>query len=360
MRGDQDILFCRTSGGVTLAWARSGAGPPLVKTASWLTHVEHDWTSPVWRPLLERIGQHHTVVRYDERGCGLSDRDVDDFSLDAWVEDLEAVVDAARLERFPLLGISQGGAIAIAYAARHPERVSNLVLYGSYLRGRLERDPSPSEREEAEALRQLVRVGWGKDSDEYRRVFAAQFWPAADLEQMRAFTELQRVSASADSAARIVDEFDRMDVTNLAASIQAPTLVLHVEDDARIPFDEGRRVASAIPGATFVPLPGRNHVLAPGDPAFELFHERVESFLGVTAPLGPEATIPADLTKREREVVDHMARGLDNGAIARALSISPKTVRNHVSNVFAKLGVHHRAEAVVKARELGFGRTSGR
>jgi pimeloyl-ACP methyl ester carboxylesterase/DNA-binding CsgD family transcriptional regulator len=355
---EQDILFCRTPAGVTLAWARSGRGPPLVKAANWLSHLEHDWSSPVWRPLLERLGLHHTVIRYDERGCGLSDRDVAELTLDSWVKDLETVVDAAGLERFPLLGVSQGGAIAVAYASRHPERVSKLVLYGAYLRGRLMR--SPSQREEAEALLQLVRVGWGKDSDEYRRFFASQFWPDATREQTKAFAELQRVSASPETAARIVQAFDRIDVTGLAPTLDVPTLVLHVEADTRIPFDEGRRAAMAIPGATFVPLPGRNHVLSPEDPAFDLFHGRVEAFLGAESNIAPRPPDMVHVTPRERDVLDLLARGLDNASISEALSISVKTVRNHVSNIFAKLGARHRGEAVVMAREMGFGRDPGR
>lgn len=370
---EQDILFCRTPTGVTLAWARSGEGPPLVKAANWLSHLEHDWSSPVWRPLLERLGRHHTVIRYDERGCGLSDREVGDLSFEAWVEDLEAVVDAAKVERFPLFGVSQGGPIAIAYAARHPERVSRLVLYGTYLRGRLHRDPTPAEREEAETLVRLVRVGWGKDSDAYRRVFASLFWPEADLQQMKAFAELQRISATPETAARIVEGFDRVDVTELAPKVEVPTLVLHVEGDARIPFEEGRHVAATLPNATFVPLPGVNHVLSPGDPAFEPFFERVEAFLGVDegemvagredgralvgAPDGRSMASGLDeLTPRERDVLELIARGMDNASIAEELSIRPKTVRNHVSAVFAKLGVGHRGEAVVRGRELGFGR----
>lgn len=363
-------MFCRTPEGVTLAWARSGHGPPLVKAANWLSHLEHDWQSPVWRPLLERLGRQHTVVRYDERGCGLSDREVDDLSFEAWVEDLEAVVDAAGLERFPLLGVSQGGPIAIAYASRHPERVSHLVLYGTYLRGRLRRDPTPSDREEAQTLVRLVRVGWGKDSDAYHRVFASLFWPEATLEQMKAFAELQRVSASPETAARIVEGFDRVDVTDLAPGVHVPALVLHVEGDARIPFEEGRRVAATLPDAAFVPLPGTNHVLTLEDPAFGQFLHRVEAFLGMDGGLatatraqGIRGTGPRgldELTPRQKDVLELMARGMDNASIARHLSIAPKTVRNHVSSVFAKLGVGHRGEAVVRARELGFGKDPGR
>jgi pimeloyl-ACP methyl ester carboxylesterase/DNA-binding CsgD family transcriptional regulator len=350
----QQIRFCRTADGVTLAWAESGQGGPLVKAANWLSHLEYDWKSPVWRPLLERLGRRHRVVRYDERGCGLSDRDIEDLSFEAWVRDLEAVVDAAGLERFPLLGISQGGPIALAYAVRHPERVSHLILYGSYVRGRMHR--ARAARDEAEALLRLVRVGWGKDTDAYHRLFAGLFWPEATPDEMRAFAELQRVSASAGTAARIMEGFDEVDVRGLAPEVEVPTLVLHVEGDTRIPFEEGRLTASLIPGARLVSLPGRNHVLAPQDPAFEPFLAEVERFLGREEATHPAAA-QAGLTPREREVLDLVARGLDNAGVAEALSIRPKTVRNHVSNIFAKLSVGHRGEAVVRGRELGFGGT---
>lgn len=353
---EQQIRFCKDRDGVTLAWATSGRGPPLLKAANWLSHLEHDWRSPVWKPVLERLGRHHTLVRYDERGCGLSDRDVEDISFEAWVRDLETVVDAVGVERFPILGISQGGPIAIAYAVRHPDRVSRLILYGTYARGRLRRDPTPAAVEEAEMLVQLVRIGWGKDIDAYRRVFASLFWPEASPEQIKAFVELQRISASPDTAARIVEGFDRVDVSELAPEVRAPTLVLHVEGDARIPFEEGRRVASLITGASFVTLPGVNHVIAPGDPGFEPFFEALDEFLGVGDAGSAAPAHAPGLTPREHEVVELLAQGLDNAALSRALSISPKTVRNHVSNIFAKLGVSHRAAAVVRARELGFGR----
>lgn len=350
----QEIRFCRATDGVMLAWARSGRGPALVKAANWLSHLEYDWQSPVWRPLLERLGRHSTVIRYDERGCGLSDRDVQELGFESWVRDLEAVADAAGLDRFPLLGISQGGPIAIAYAARHPDRVSRLVLYGSYVRGRLHREPGAAE--EARALVQMVRVGWGKDEDAYHRLFADLFWPDASPEEMHAFTHLQRISASPETAARIMEGFDRVDVRDEARSLDIPTLVLHVKGDARIPFEEGRRAAAMIPGATFVPLPGVNHVVAPDDPAFEPFLTEIDAFLREEAEPGA-APLPdvEGLTPREREVLDLVARGLDNASIAEALFITPKTARNHVSNIFAKLGVSHRGEAVARGRELGFG-----
>lgn len=354
---EQQIRFCRTRDGVRLAYARTGTGPPLVKAANWLSHLERDWESPIWRPLLERLGERNTLYRYDERGCGLSDWEVEDLSFEAWVRDLETVVDAAGLERFPLLGISQGGPIAIAYTVRHPERVSELLLYGTYARGRLRRDPTPEQQEEAETLVQLVRLGWGRDNPAYRQVFASLFLPDATPEQTRAFSELQRISTSSENAARIVRGFDVIDVSDLAARVEVPTLVLHVRGDARIPFEEGRLVASLIPDATFVPLEGKNHVLFPQDPAFERVVSEIQRFIGVDAEGKSSAgdAFPG-LTPRERDVLELIAQGLDNATIATRLFISEKTVRNHVSNVFAKLGASHRAEAAVRAREAGYGR----
>lgn len=359
---EQRIRFCRVEDGVTLAFATVGRGPPLVKAANWLSHLEHDWSSSVWRPLLERLAERVTLVRYDERGCGLSDWECEDLSLDAWVRDLEAVVDAAGLERFPLLGISQGGPIAIEYAVRHPERVSRLILYGSYARGRLRRNPTPRDVEEAETLVRLVRLGWGRENPAYRQVFTSLFLPDATPEQSRAFTELQRISSSPEVAAAIVAAFDVVDVSNIAPRVRVPTLVLHVEGDARIPFAEGRLLASLIPGARFVPLPGRNHALLEQDPAFELMIREMTAFLAEDGGVTPDPVsmppLPA-LTAREREVLDLVARGMDNDSIAQALFLSPKTVRNHVSRLFAKLGVAHRAEAVVRAREAGMGMGPG-
>ena len=357
---DQEIRFCKTQDGVTLVYARSGTGPPLVKAANWLSHLERDWESPIWRPLLERLGERNTLYRYDERGCGLSDWEVEDLSFEAWVRDLETVVDAAGLDRFPLLGISQGGPIAIAYTVKHPERVSRLLLYGTYARGRLRRDPTLEQEEEAETLVQLVRLGWGRDNPAYRQVFASLFLPDATLEQTRAFTELQRISTSPENAARIVRGFDVIDVSDLAAQVQVPALVLHVHGDARIPFEEGRLVASLIPGATFVPLEGSNHVLFPEDASFERVVSEIQRALGVDGARdrNAEDAFP-ELTPREHDVLELIAQGLDNGTIATRLFISEKTVRNHVSNVFAKLGVSHRAEAAVRAREAGYGRDAG-
>ncbi len=278
-RLSQSIRFCHTSDGVRLAYATAGQGPVLVKAAHWLSHLEYDWTSPVWRHWLLGLTDHHTLVRYDERGCGLSDWDVNEFNLEAWVTDLETVVDALGLERFPLLGISQGASIAVEYAVRHPEKVSCLVLYGGYLRGRMHRELTPAQKAEMDMLIQLIQVGWGQDHDAFRQVFSSLFLPDGTPEQIHAFNELQRVTSSPEIAARIVGGFQWIDVRAQARRITQPTLVLHARDDLRIPFEEGRLAAAAIPNARLVTLESRNHILLEDEPAWSRFLEEVHAFL---------------------------------------------------------------------------------
>ncbi|HSJ07642.1 MAG TPA: alpha/beta fold hydrolase [Longimicrobiales bacterium] len=275
----QQIRFCVAPDGVRLAYATSGTGPALVKPANWLTHLEHDWDSPVWRHWLEALSGSHTLVRYDERGNGLSDRDVDDLSFDAWVSDLETVVDAAGLDRFPLLGMSQGCAVAVAYAARYPARVTGLVLYGGFAVGRLQRARSPEERAEAEMVIRLMPHGWARDNPAFRQFFASVFLPEGTPEQMRWFSDLQRVTTSPDNAVRLRTTAGNIDVRDDARRVRAPTLVLHATGDAAVPFDEGRRLAALIPGARFVPLEGRNHILLASEPAWQRFVEETTGFL---------------------------------------------------------------------------------
>lgn len=229
---EQHIHFCRAQDGVSIAYATSGRGAPLVKAANWLSHLEYDWHSPVWRHWLEGLSRHHRLIRYDERGCGLSDWEIEDFSLAALVRDLEAVVDAAGLDRFPLLGISQSGPIAIAYTAQHPEKVTRLILHGAYARGRLQRRPSANQLREIEVLNELIALGWGKSNPAFRQVFTTMFMPEASPEQMHWFNDLQRVSASPENAIRIRKSFSAMDVTDLAPKIKVPTLILHPQNDA--------------------------------------------------------------------------------------------------------------------------------
>lgn len=278
---EQHIRFCVAPDGVRLAFASHGQGPPLVRAATWLTHLEFDWQSPLWRHWLEGLADGHTVVRYDERGCGLSDRDVEGVSLDAWVSDLETVVDAANLDRFALLGASQGGPVAIAYAVRHPERVTRLLLYGAYARGRFKRGLRP-DREEAEAWISMVRAGWGRGGPAFRRAFTTMYVPGATLEQMSWFDELQRISTSPETAARIRLSQNELDVADIARRVTVPTLVLHARDDLIAPFTEGRLLASLIPSAQFVPLEGRNHILLADEPAWPVFLRELHAFLAAS------------------------------------------------------------------------------
>jgi pimeloyl-ACP methyl ester carboxylesterase/DNA-binding winged helix-turn-helix (wHTH) protein len=280
---EQSIRFCTTSDGARIAYATSGTGPPLVKPANWLTHLEFDWESPVWRHWLRALSHDRMLVRYDERGSGLSDRDLDDLSFDAWVRDLETVVDAAGLDRFPMLGISQGCAVAIAYAVRHPERVSALVLYGGFVQGSMARARTDHEREESTMLSRVMPAFWGQDNPAFRMFFATRFVPDGTPEQMRWFSDLQRISTTPEIAVRLRTTSSEIDVSALAPLVRAPTLVLHGTGDAVVPFDEGRAVAALIPGARFVSLDSRNHVLLEHEPAWARFTEEVGRFLATEA-----------------------------------------------------------------------------
>ena len=278
-RFSQTIRFCTAPDGVRLAYAVTGQGPPLVKTANWLSHLEYDLNSLVWRHWLKGLSENNTLVRYDERGCGLSDWNVDNFDLDSWVMDLETVVDEMGLERFPLLGISQGASIAIEYTVRHPEKVSGLILYGGYTRGRLHRNLTAEQKEELEVMLQLIRIGWGKENPAFRQVFSMLFLPEGTPEQLHAFNELERVSTSPDIAARIVNGFQSINVQEQAARITQPTLVLHARGEMRIPFEEGRLLAATIPNARLVSLESKNHILLEEEPAWKRFLEEANKFL---------------------------------------------------------------------------------
>jgi pimeloyl-ACP methyl ester carboxylesterase/DNA-binding CsgD family transcriptional regulator len=292
----------------------------------------------------------------DPRGCGLSDWDVTDISFDAWVGDLEAVVDAAGLERFALLGHSQGGAIAVEYAVRHPERVTQLVLLGSYARGAMKRE-LPSERvEELQAQLKLIEVGWGRDDPSYRQMFSTQFMPGGTLEQINSMSELQRRSATPENAVRAIRNLFSIDVCEAASRIKCPTLILHARGDRRAPFEEGLRLAGLIPDARLVPLETNNHILLSHEPAFRQFFEELEAFIPQPAGTRRRGTFP-QLTRREAEVLERIAQGLDNAQIAAHLGLSEKTVRNNITHIFAKLGVENRPQAIVLARDNGLGKT---
>ena len=349
----QQIRFCTSPDGVRIAYATTGTGPPLVKAANWLSHLEFDWNSPVWRHWLTELSRDYNFVRYDERGCGLSDWDVPELSFESWVRDLETVVDAVAPERFPLLGISQGAPIAIAYAVRHPERVSHLILHGGYARGRLQRNVTPQQRKEAELMVELAQLGWGNENPAFRQFFTTQFIPEGTSEQYRWFNELQRISTSPQNAVRFLRVFRDIDVSALAPEVSCPTLVLHPTHDARVPFEEGRLLASLIPGARFVPIESRNHLLLEDEPGWRLWLEEVRAFLPAGSAGG---SVFAALTARERDLVELIAQGRDNAQIAAQLALSDKTVRNHITSIFAKLEVENRSQAIVLARDAGFGK----
>jgi pimeloyl-ACP methyl ester carboxylesterase/DNA-binding CsgD family transcriptional regulator len=350
----QQIRYLRTRDGVQLAWAEAGSGPVLVKAANWLTHLEYDWESPVWRHWMRFFTAHYRFVRYDERGCGMTDWEVGDLSVPRWTEDLQSVIETA-VPTGPviLLGISQGGAACVSYAVRHPERVSHMVLYGSYARGVARRGDEAAERE-YRAIVELASAGWGRDNPAFRQVFTSRFVPGASPEQIAWFNELCRKTTSGAIAAELMSARAEVDIADLLPQVRVPTLVIHARQDALAPFAEGRLLAAAIPGAQFVELDSRNHVLLDGEPAWERFQEALLDFTGVAgAPSGEDAAFAA-LSPRERAVLALITEGLPNAEIAERLAISEKTVRNHISKMFDKLGVWSRAQAMVFARDRGF------
>lgn len=275
----QHIAFCRAADGVRLAYAVAGEGPPLVRAANWMTHLGYDIESPVWRHWVRDLSLRHTFIRYDERGCGLSDWSAMDFSFSDWVSDLESVVEALGLERFPLLGVSQGGAVAVAYAARHPDRVSKLVLCSAYARGRGARAVNEEERRAAALDLDLARVGWGRDDPAFRQVFAAQFLPDGTRADWAAFDQLQRRTTSPENAVRFLEEFGRIDVRDEAGQVSCPTLILHSRDDHRQPLRAAEELAALIPEARLVALNSNNHLLTAAEPAWQVFLDEVHSFL---------------------------------------------------------------------------------
>jgi pimeloyl-ACP methyl ester carboxylesterase/DNA-binding CsgD family transcriptional regulator len=355
---NQHVRFCRSSDGTRIAYAITGEGTPLVRAPHWLTHLEYEFVSPVWKPWIEALSKDYALLRMDERACGLSDWDVAELSMDAWVHDLEAVVDAAGLERFALFGHSQGASIAIEYAVRHPERVTHLVMLGAYARGAMKRGLPPERISELEAQLKLVEAGWGREDPTYRQMFAMSFIPGATMEQVNSLSELQRRSASPENAVRIIRGFFNIDVQARAHQVTCPTLVIHGRNDRRAPFEEGRNLASLIPGARLVPLDTENHILLSHEPAFQRFFEELRTFLPQQQSRGRPAQPFPDLTAREAQILERIAQGLDNAQIAARLGLSEKTVRNHITHIFDKMGVENRSQAIVRARERGLGQQS--
>jgi pimeloyl-ACP methyl ester carboxylesterase/DNA-binding CsgD family transcriptional regulator len=346
----QHVRFARTADGVRLAWAIHGSGPPLVIVSCWLGHLQYDWQSPVWRHFLEALGLLAMVVRYDERGFGMSDWAVDDFSVEARVGDLETVVREAGLDRFALLGMSGGAPIALAYAATHAEQVSRIVLYGASSVTARRSDP---ERDAEEAIyRDMIRIGWAKQDPVFRNVFTRKFIPKATEEQMRWIDDLQRMSTSPETAVASRIQRQRSDVSHLMDRVTAPTLVLQATGDRLAGFAPGPDIAARIPSARLVPLESDNHILLEDEPAWPRFIAEVRAFLEPDKIAGRPDPGLANLSSRELEVLKAAALGQGNEAIADDLGLSVRTVERHLSNVYGKLGLTGKAARTAAVAEL--------
>ncbi len=350
-RAANSVRFATAPDGVRLAWTVSGDGPALVKAANWLTHLDYDRESLVWSHWVDFLANHFSYYRYDERGLGLSEHDVDDVSPDTWAPDLEAVVNAAKPEKpFVLLGISQGCGPALSYAAKYPEHVSHLIIYGGYLQGWAKR--SAEEARRRSAIRELVETGWGQQNPAFRRVYTSMFLPEGTEDQLAWFDELCARSTSPQHAARLMDEQGHADFSNLPYKVSVPTLVMHCTEDGVVPFTQGVEIASRIPNAEFVQIESRNHILLPDEPGWETLKSLVLEFTGHRG--GAEHPMFADLSDRERQVLTRITAGDSNAEISATLFISEKTVKNHITSIFDKLGVSNRSQAIVKARDGGF------
>jgi pimeloyl-ACP methyl ester carboxylesterase/DNA-binding CsgD family transcriptional regulator len=347
----EQVRFCRSSDGTRIAYAQHGEGPPLVVSTCWLSHLQFDRQSPVWRHYIEDLGAFTDLVRYDERGFGLSDREVEDFSFERRIADLEAVVDAAGFDRFALLGMAQGGQVAIAYAVRHPGRVTRLVLNSAYASTITSNEDAAME----EAYVQLIRVGWARPESEFRRVFTSLMIPGATPEQMSWLDDLQRVATTTENAIRFRQARYRVDVSDLLPRLDLPTLVIQGRDERMNPFSGSRYLAARIPGARLAALDSANHILLADEPAWPAFLAELREFLEPDAAQNARAIRARDpgvvrrveavrsLTPRECDVLRHAAGGQDNETIAQALCLSTRTVERHLQNAYLKLGVTGRS-----------------
>jgi pimeloyl-ACP methyl ester carboxylesterase/DNA-binding CsgD family transcriptional regulator len=338
----QDVRFCRSVDDVTIAYAVHGSGPPLVIDSCWLSHLQYDWESPVWRHYLTELGKIATVIRFDERGHGLSDRDVHDHGLELRVADLEAVVRHAGLDLFSVLAMSQGGPVTVEYAVRHPEQIARLVFYGSHP-GPAAISQTDEDDDLDETLNRLIKVGWERPTPEFRRVFTYLMIPGATEEQMGWLDDLQRRAVTADVAVSARRQRGQANVADLLANITAPTLVLHSLRDRMNDFAYARVLASRIPGARLVGLESDNHIVLEDEPAWPVFLREVTDFLTEgTAPDGAD-DVRAVLSTREIEVLSLAAAGRDNAEIAAELTLSVRTVERHLQNIYDKLDLHGKA-----------------
>lgn len=351
MAPQRDIRYVTSFDGVRLATARSGRGPLLLKAATWLTHIEQMPVGTFQAAMAEEFSRTGSYIEYDTRGCGLSQRRVQDISFEAWVRDLEAVADSYGAEKFALLGFTCAAGVAVEYAARHPERVSHLILFGGYATSyHSTSNPDPAVRREGDLMLELAAVGWGNSSPAFRQVFVSRFMPDATPAQWALFDQLQRDTATPEVAVRYLRALYSLNVKASAPRVRCPTLVLHPRGDQTVRFEQGQRLASLIPGARFVPLDGRNHVPFPDEPAWAGFIHETRRFLGAPLLSAVPAQAPVvQLTPRQSQVLRHITQGRTDKQIAKALDLSPRTVQMHVASAIRKLGCKTRAEAAHRA-----------
>ena len=351
-RPQQQIRFCKSADGTRLAYAICGAGPALVWVGHFARHLELDWENPIWNGWLTFLSRRHTLIRYDLRGCGLSDRNVAEISLDRLAEDFEAVIRAANLDKFIFFGTAGNVAPGVYHAVQHPNRITQLILYGCHTRGRLMRPRTPEDDMEAEIRLKAIEFGWANRNVAFGDFFTALHAPGVSSIETRALSDLLRTTTSPANAIRLIKSYWHLDLRNVLQQVQCPSLIMHAREDPIVPFEEGRLAASLVPDARFLPLDSRNHILQDTEPAWQQLTEEVEEFL----PAPRSSAVLNELTRREREVLEALAEGHSNKTIALQLRISEKTVRNHLSHIFDKLGIRNRAQGVVLAREQGFGR----
>jgi pimeloyl-ACP methyl ester carboxylesterase/DNA-binding CsgD family transcriptional regulator len=350
-RAANSIRFVRTADNVRLAWTVSGEGPALVKAANWLTHLEYDRESLVWAHWHRFLSTHFSYYHYDERGIGLSQHEVDDMTPATWFPDLEAVVNVARPEKpFVLLGISQGCGPAMRYAVKHPEQVSHLIIFGGYLKGWALR--SREEQRRREAVRELVELGWGTPNPVFRRLYTSMFLPDGTEQQLTWFDEMCARCTTPKLAARLMGEQGYADFSDLPGKVGVPTLVMHCREDGVVPFSQGVEIASRIPDAEFAQIDSRNHILLADEPGWNTFTNLLLEFTGHRG--GAEDPLFAELSDRERQILACITEGASNAEISARLFISEKTVKNHITRIFDKLGVTNRSQAIVSARDGGF------
>jgi len=350
---EQRIAFVRSKDKTNIAYALSGEGPPLVRAGTWLTHVHHDWESPIWAHWLRFMSSRHTLVRYDPRGCGLSQTDVQTTTFDDWVDDLEAVVDRLELKSFPLFGMSQGAAVAAEYAIRHPERVSQLTLYAPLMTGWRGRSDPISQQ--WQSMEKLVLSGWGDSNMAFPSMFAHLFLPESSPETRQLYAELQRKSASKEAASCLMQVLSGLHAFARLKEIHVPTLVIQIARDQVIDPKLVTGMAGEIQGSEFASINSGNHILLEDEPGWQefknIFTRHVPAGVALKATGDPK--LFEQLSKREQQILRSIAKGLSNQQIADSLFISEKTVRNHITNIFDKLGVSSRAQAIVLAKESG-------